>query len=1131
MSLAIHANSHPRHRILAIILSLCMTAAILLLHVYDLRTYYRPVPPSLVSSISHSTFVASDLLRPHTALALAASKIRVARSGFGIRLLALLLIGGVESNPGPDAPRRNFTFVAKPLLCAVLNVRSAVNKSAEIHDLIESNNLDVLVLTETWIAQNAPAAIKNDIAPRGYRVCHVHRTALRAKGRKPGQLKGGGGLAVIYRDTLGITDSSSLLGANKTFESILVKITSRNKCLNLIGIYRPTPPATDSHFFNELSNMLDIVDLLPEESVVCGDFNAPGSSQSSVDTRLQQQLSDRNYCQHVTSSTRKQNGNILDLVIARSGLITTSSVKISEVAFSDHNLVTFDVNIAAPPARIQSFSFRDINKIDTKVFMSTIIQSPIWLSPPQPVDEYYCQFKSDVTAALDKLAPLKHRTKRVGTKPTASWMTDEVRELKTYARRLERRFKSNGRKETDYVNYRRANRTASKAIKAARTAFYRHEITSQLSAHDSRTQWKTMKEILHSDDRVPPVNPEESSRLVSSFTSFFHEKLAVIRSSIISMRSSTSSSCSSPPPSLSSSLPFLAGRHPPTPLPCRPPHLPLPPSSWSSLFPPSSLPSSLPPPPSSLTSLHPVSAFEVDHLLSTTSNKSSPLDFIPTSLLKSCSAVFSPLIANLTNRSFTQGTFPSALKTAQVTPLLKKPTLDPKEPSNYRPISNLNTIGKLVERLALTRLRPHIIHCPNFSPVQSAYRPGHSTETALLDVTNTLHLSSARRRVTLLCTIDLSAAFDTIDHEILLDRLKTDFGLDGTVGSWLRSYVVGRSQFVKVGSAIGNVTPTVSGVPQGSVLGPILFAAYMSPIDRLVRSHSIGQHHYADDTTLFVELHGPNDFPPASLTNCVDSLTSWCLQNYMVINAEKTEAMLVSSANQLKLYDRSHPINVAKTSIVMKDTVKILGVTLDSQLSFDSHVTAVSQSCNFHIRALRHIRPMLSVASANQLACSIVASRLDYCNSLLVNTSKHNIDRLQRLQNKLARIVCGAPARATALPLLHNLHWLPIDQRITYKICTLTYSALSSSTPPYLRNALTPYVPTRLLRSSDAKLLSIPPTDQLLVSAKNAFSIAAPTIWNSLSLATRLAPSLNAFKRKLKTELFTFTCTFSDLCP
>jgi Reverse transcriptase (RNA-dependent DNA polymerase) len=522
--------------------------------------------------------------------------------------------------------------------------------------------------------------------------------------------------------------------------------------------------------------------------------------------------------------------------------------------------------------------------------------------------------------------------------------------------------------------------------------------------------------------------------------------------------------------------------------------------------------------PTPFITLSEVSVDEVRRLLQSTSNKCSPLDFIPTSLLKSCTNIFSPLIAKLANLSFSQGHFPSFLKTAQVTPILKKPSLNPDDPASYRPISNLNTIGKLLERIALTRLRPHILSCPNFSPFQSAYRPGHSTETAALKIVNDLNLTMDAGGVSLLLTLDLTAAFDTIDHSKMLKRLATDFGFTGSTLNWLESYLINRCMYVKVGSTAGTTNICNSGVPQGSVLGPLLFSVYTSPISRVISSFNIQHHNYADDTTLYIKLQPNRASFNSNLEQCTGALTAWFLENGMQLNPSKSEAILVGTSAQIKKVNLDRTIHIADIPVELSDSVKIIGVTIDSQLNFNKHVINICRDSNYHIRALRHIRPVLDHETANRLACSIVNTRLDYCNSLLMGTSAHNIAMLQRVQNSLARVVCNSTRRTSSMLLLENLHWLPIKQRITYKTASIVHHALIDKSPSYLQELLIVHKPTRSLRSADKSLLVVPASRTK--AGDRAFGTAGPSVWNGLPIGLREIHNHGAFKKHLKTTLF-----------
>src|SRR5258708_6385613 len=190
----------------------------------------------------------------------------------------------------------------------------------------------------------------------------------------------------------------------------------------------------------------------------------------------------------------------------------------------------------------------------------------------------------------------------------------------------------------------------------------------------------------------------------------------------------------------------------------------------------------------------------------------------------------------------------------------------------------------------------------------------------------------------------------------------------------------------------------------------------------------------------------------------------------------------------------------------------------NSVLNSTLAVVTSDRGCNFHIRALRHIRPCLTASSAATLVCSIVGSRIDYCNSVLHGTSGHNLDRLQRVQNSLAKIVFQKNYRSSALPLLYKLHWLPVRLRIIYKIAVTTFRAFREQTPLYLHSLIHAYVPGRALRSTDSSLLVTPPSGT--VASDKSFMSTAPCIWNALPQELRDIRSLHPFKKYLKTWLF-----------
>ena len=471
--------------------------------------------------------------------------------------------------------------------------------------------------------------------------------------------------------------------------------------------------------------------------------------------------------------------------------------------------------------------------------------------------------------------------------------------------------------------------------------------------------------------------------------------------------------------------------------------------------------------------------------------------------------------------SFAEGVFPSTFRSAVVTPLIKKPGLDTDCPSNYRPISNLNNISKILERLFLARLQPHVIATPNFNQLQSAYRPHYSTETALVLTLNNIYNSADNSKPTLLVSLDLSAAFDTIDHSILLNRLQASFGVTGYTLSWLSSYLSNRSQTVRIGQSTSASTLLESGVPQGSVLGPILFSLYVSPIGQLVSSFGIEHQQYADDTQLYISLCSSNHTSGITkLESCLTSLNSWFHLNGLCLNPTKSDAILFGTHQRLSRFPPVPAVNIAGSIITLSDKITTLGVTLDSTLTFKQHVSSVCKSANYHLRALRHIRPVLTDEMAMSIAVALIQSRLDYANSILYHTAASNITKLQRIQNTAAHLVLPY-SHLSANDTLTQLHWLPISRRIEFKLATITYKLLNTEQPSYLRSLIHYDNPVRQLRSSVQRRLHVPAVKTTI--GDRAFSSASPNVWNSLPLSIRLAPSLLSFKNKLKTFYFNST--------
>jgi len=234
-------------------------------------------------------------------------------------------------------------------------------------------------------------------------------------------------------------------------------------------------------------------------------------------------------------------------------------------------------------------------------------------------------------------------------------------------------------------------------------------------------------------------------------------------------------------------------------------------------------------------------------------------------------------------------------------------------------------------------------------------------------------------------SLDLSAAFDTIDHVTLINRLRTSFGITNSVLSWLQSYLSNRTQSVRIGHHSSTPTRCTTGVPQGSVLGPLLFATYTSPIATITHSFLVCHQQYADDTQLFIALN-PSDLSSdiANFTTCLHALQSWFCLNGMALNPDKSDAIPLGTRQRSRIFASVRSVDVADCSVLLSDNihVKILGVTPDCHLSLDKHISSICKSAYYHIQSLRHIRSAITDDMAKSVASSLVCSRLDYANSL-----------------------------------------------------------------------------------------------------------------------------------------------------
>lgn len=466
---------------------------------------------------------------------------------------------------------------------------------------------------------------------------------------------------------------------------------------------------------------------------------------------------------------------------------------------------------------------------------------------------------------------------------------------------------------------------------------------------------------------------------------------------------------------------------------------------------------------------------------------------------------------------------PRDFKRALIKPLLKKPSLDPDDLKNYRPVSNLSFLSKILEKVVASRLDTHLELNDLQEPFQSAYRTCHSTETALVRVKSDLLETLDRTgSVAALVMLDLSAAFDTIDHQTLLMRLNRSFGIQGIVIDWIASYLIERYQTVVINDKTSKPALLDCGVPQGSVLGPKKYTYYTKPLGNIIKQHGLNYHCYADDTQIYLSFQSQDATSTQNavqrIEHCLNDIYKWMNQNMLKLNSAKTELILFTSKRNSVPID-SFNVSFGGSSIIPSRCVKNLGVHLDKNLSMQDNVNAICKSAHLNIRNIGKIRKYLTTAATKSLVHGLVTSRIDYCNSLLYGLPVSCMDKLQRIQNVSARLVTRTPRRAHITPVLKQLHWLPLCKRIEYKILILTYRAIHQDAPNYIQDMLHVYTPRRNLRSQ-YQLSLVTPCMRTKTFGDKSFRVAAPKLWNNLPSDIKEAKTLRTFKTILKTHLF-----------
>jgi hypothetical protein len=396
---------------------------------------------------------------------------------------------------------------------------------------------------------------------------------------------------------------------------------------------------------------------------------------------------------------------------------------------------------------------------------------------------------------------------------------------------------------------------------------------------------------------------------------------------------------------------------------------------------------------------------------------------------------------------------------------------------------------------------------------QSGYRKHHSTETLLVTLVNDLLIASDQNTATVVMLLDLSAAFDTVDHNKLLQILELEIGIRGTALKWFRSFISGRCQRVKINGFESEEIVIKFGVPQGSVLGPILFNIYIRSIYSSETSKSFNIHGFADDHQVYKSFKPDNEYQVlcTDLPKCFQDIERWMSKHYLQLNPGKTEIIIFGSKKVLSELEINGVFLKPSVCIRTVHVAKNLGFLLDSNLRLDPQIKKLKASVCHKLRNISKMRPFLSEKQLQIITQSLVISSLDYCNSLYIGANQSILKQLQNLQNRAARVIKGLKRKDHVQPYLEELHWLKVKERIEFKVLLLTFKCIHGLAPQYLCDLI------QYNSNCSGRTVSLhcPP-----FTSSKAFSAIAPKLWNNLPQEIKQTVDVKFFKNKLKAHLF-----------
>jgi hypothetical protein len=834
-------------------------------------------------------------------------------------------------------------------------------------------------------------------------------------------------------------------------EAVSAKVNLGCKSFIISSIYRP--PSANVQLLDNITNYMDKVGSLADNMVFVGDFNLnvlkSGTDSNKVveicDTlQVDQLVKDPT---HFTFTNNCNSSTCIDLLFSNfSDKHTVTDVL--PVSISDHYMVFSIINFKVVHNQPNTVKLRNFTNFDINAFTNDIVNSSqlrdIFLT--YDIDHAWNLFINEYLRIIDKHAPVRVHRVRSRQQP---WINRDMLQL-MYDRDYLHRKAIKSKTQNDWELYKTARNHVTHQVRQVKSDF----IQSQIHKHtgDSRGMWRSLNHVLPSKKNASSATSDLNAEEFNNFFTSIGEKLTSQFDKNI--------------------LPDM------------------PPMVFNENF------------GFNFMDINP--SFVLKTLKSLSDSHSVDILGIDNKTLKLSSQYIYSHLTHIFNLSLASGSVPADWKRACVTPIYKGQG-SMAEASNYRPISITTTISKIFELAVKDQVIEYLDKTDIISPNQSAYLRGRSTQTALHSVIDNLSSNINKGQVNVMCSLDMAKGFDTISHKILLHKLKY-YGFNVNSILFFESYLSNRRQIVKYNGNVSSDLPVSIGVPQGSVLGPILFILYVNDLPDFLNCNC---EMYADDSTLYCSAPTLELCQPILSSN-LSLAEEWLHRNQLVVNASKSCVMVVTNKCVV-----SENLIVCLNNVVLpvKSDIKLLGLYVDGKLDFKIHIEYLYKKISGKVGLLRRLSKTLYSSQLLLIYKTLIQPHFDYVITIWGSSYSTYVARLQRLQNRCVRIISNNfNFNTSSLDILKNLKLMTIPARYRYFIGILMYKCFNNILPLTLAQRFILVQEHHSYNTRSAAsfnyVLPVPRID----TYKRCFLFQGPNIWNKLPLNLRQCTCLAHFK-------------------